>query len=307
MLAELQKYLLDFGITSDLQIKIIKSLIAFSVLLLIRLSASKLIHHRLTKQRLIYRWQKLSSFVFYIFLFLIVGGIWYSGVQSLATFFGLATAGLAIAFKDYLSNVAGWVYIFWKEPFKIGHRVQIGKVIGDIIDTGIVHISLLETGSFSNAEQPTGRIIFVPNSHIFTESVANYDLSFPFIWHEVDVVVTFESDWKKAKSVVEKMIKNNSLVYDEHSLRNFRREAKQFLLPKMVLDPQIFTSVADHGVRLSARFVCEPRSRRKIEQKVWEDILTNFADDDTIDFAYPTNRFFDNRLEGKKGKSEAAH
>jgi len=298
---ELQKYLLSLGISTELQGRILKSVIALTVLLLIKQVASKVISNRVKDEHVEYRWQKINFYTFYILLLLIVGGTWYSGIQSLATFLGLLTAGLAVAFKDYLINLAGWFYIFWKEPFKVGHRIEIGNVMGDIIDLGALHISLLEVGSFSNSEQPTGRIVFLPNSQVFTNSIANYDISFPYIWHEVDIVVTFESDWEKAKTLIKENLKNNSLVYDEDSLKKFRKESKQFLLPKLALDPIIFTSVADHGVRLSARFVCEPRNRRTVEQKIWEDLLKIFRTDNTIDFAYPTTRFYDNKLEGKRG------
>ena len=297
---QLQNTINQFGLTPVLQVKLFKSFIVIALFFIFKSIVLKIINKKLKQQDAIYRWQKITSYSFSLFSFIIVGSIWYSGVQSIATFFGLIGAGLAVAFKDYLSNIAGWLYIFWKEPFKVGHRIQIGAHVGDIVDIGPVQLSLLEIGSFANSEQPTGRINFLPNAKVFTEVISNYDLSFPYIWHEIEVVVTFESDWKRAKSIIEDRIKNNSLVYDEHSLGRFRRQSKNFLLPDMILDPKMFTSVADHGVRLSARFVCEPRNRRTIEEKVWEGILERFSNEDSIDFAYPTQRFYNNMTEGKE-------
>lgn len=296
---DFQNRLIHIGISEPTQINILKSIIALGILIAIRSAIVKIVHKKIADQKIIYRWQKITSYGFYASLFLLVGGIWSKGLQSLATFFGLLSAGLAVALKDYLSNLAGWLYIFWKEPFKIGHRIQIDTLVGDVIDIGFIQTSLLEVGNFSNSEQPTGRIVFLPNSRIFTNSLANYDLSFPYIWHEIDIVVTFESDWVKAKKIIEDRISSNSLVYDEHSLQRFKNQSKRFLLPDMTIDPIIFTGVVDHGVKLSARFVCEPRNRRTIEQKVWEGVLEAFSKEEHIDFAYPTQRFYDNSKEGK--------
>ncbi len=299
-LMELQNSLSAIGFTPDLQIKLFKSVIALGVLFIVKIIAPKFLYGNLQEKNMIYRWQKIISYSFYLFLIATMANIWYSNVQSIATFLGLIGAGLAIAFKDYLSNIAGWLYISLKQPFKLGHRVQIGNLTGDIIDIGLVQISLLEIGNFANSEQPTGRISFLPNSKVFTEPVSNYDLSFPYIWHEIEVIVTFESNWRKARSIIDGKIKNNSLVYDAHSLRRFRKQSKNFLLPDMNLDPKMFTSVADHGVRLSARFVCKPRNRRTIEEKIWVEILDAFSREEAIDFAYPTQRFYNNTIEGKK-------
>jgi small-conductance mechanosensitive channel len=295
----IQRNLAEIGITTDIQGKLIKTVVVFLLLFFIRKIVARITASKINQKEELYKWGKIGTYSFYIMSFILIGNIWFQGVQSLATFFGLLTAGLAVAFKDYLSNTAGWLYILWWEPFKVGHRISIGDTIGDIIDIGPVHLSLLEINNTANAEQHSGKIIFLPNSKLFTDSIANYDMSFPYIWHEIHVVVTYESDWKKAKEIIKNVVNESSLVYDEHSLRRFRQDSKKFLLPEATLNPEVYTSAVDHGVMLAARFVCEPRNRRTLEKKVWEDLLQRFAQEDGIDFAYPTQRFYDNKLEGK--------
>ena len=67
------------------------------------------------------------------------------------------------------------------------------------------------------------------------------------------------------------------------------------------LTPTVYTSVQDCGVLLTIRYLCDPRQRRSTEQAFWEDILDEFAACNDIDFAYPTQRFYNNALEGKEG------
>ena len=72
------------------------------------------------------------------------------------------------------------------------------------------------------------------------------------------------------------------------------------------LTPTVYTAVKDSGVLLTIRYLCEPRRRRGTEEAIWEDVLTEFAKCDDIDFAYPTRRYFDNLLEGKHRARAAA-
>jgi hypothetical protein len=67
------------------------------------------------------------------------------------------------------------------------------------------------------------------------------------------------------------------------------------------LTPIVYTAVKDSGVMLTMRFLCDPRQRRSYEQIIWELVLKEFGKCDDIDFAYPTQRFYNNMSEGKRG------
>ncbi len=75
--------------------------------------------------------------------------------------------------------------------------------------------------------------------------------------------------------------------------------SRRFMIFYSKLTPIVYTRVVDIGVELTLRYLCDPRERRGLEQVIWEDILDSFADFDDVDYAYPTQRFYDNRLEGK--------
>src|SRR3989441_12617332 len=120
-----------------------------------------------------------------------------TGVQTCA----LPISGLAIALKDPVTNLAGWIFIVWRRPFEVSDRVEIGGHKGDVIDIRLLQFTLNEIGNWVNADQSSGRIIHIPNGKVFTEPVANYDKGFKYIWNEVPVLVTFESDWRQAKAI----------------------------------------------------------------------------------------------------------
>ncbi|MEZ5277143.1 MAG: mechanosensitive ion channel family protein [Opitutaceae bacterium] len=248
-----------------------------------------------------YRLRKIVTYVTWSLAFLIIGRIWFAGFEALSTYLGLLSAGLAIALQSPLVNLAGWAFILWRKPFSVGDRIQINEHRGDVIDQRIFMFSLLEIGNWVDADQSTGRVIHIPNGKIFTDVLANYAQGFYYIWNEVAVLVTFESDWKKAKEILMKLAQHHGGTISETAQQQLRAAAKKFMIFYKNLTPTVYTSVKDCGVMLTIRYLCDPRKRRTTEQELWEAILEAFARHNDIDFAYPTQRFYANEREGKPG------
>ena len=186
------------GISPELQLRLFATLATIVGLWLVHRIALGLVYRRVRDPWGRYRWRKGLTYVLVAAGVVIVGRMWFAGVQALATFLGLLSAGLAIALKDPVADLAGWAFIIWRGPFEVGDRIQIGPHAGDVIDLGLFQFTLNEIGAWVQADQSTGRIIHVPNGKIFTDPVANYNKGFKYIWNEVPVLVTFESDWRKA-------------------------------------------------------------------------------------------------------------
>jgi small-conductance mechanosensitive channel len=227
--------------------------------------------------------------------------IWLGGVTGLAASIGIISAGIAIALHAPLTNFAGWIFLTVRRPFTVGDRIQIGEHAGDVIDLRLFAFSLVEIGNWVDADQSTGRILHIPNGKVFAETVANYTQGFNFIWDEIPVTVTFESDWRKAKELLTEISKRHAVLTSDEAARQVREAASTYLIKYEHLTPIVWTSVADIGVTLTIRFLSDPRRRRSAEAAIWEDILDTFSAADDIDFAYPTQRFYDNVSEGKPG------
>ncbi len=248
-----------------------------------------------------YRIRKLVTYIIWPIAFIVIGRIWFSGFQAISTYLGLLSAGLAIALQAPVVNLAGWAFILWRKPFAVGDRVQLGEHRGDVIDQRIFMFSLLEIGNWVDADQSTGRVIHLPNGKIFTEVLANYGQGFHYIWNEIPVLVTFESDWKTAKTTLLKIAQQHGASISQTAQQQLRAAAKKYMIFYKNLTPTVYTCVKDCGVMLTIRYLCDPRKRRGSEQELWEAILEAFARHDNIDFAYPTQRFFANDQEGKPG------
>ena len=289
------------GMSPEFQARLLYSLAVALLLYILRYFTVKVVKKSTDDIRSIYYWQKSTSYIATILGLLIIGRIWIRGFGSVATYLGILSAGLAVALRETISNIAGWIFILWRRPFEIGDRIQIGEFSGDVIDIRIFEFSILEIGNWVNADQSTGRVIHVPNGLVMKQTLANYSQGFQYIWNEVPVLITFESDWRKAKEILLRIAEKHALHLSRAAEQRLKEAAKKYMIYYSKLTPTVYTSVEDSGVLLTLRYLCEPRKRRDTEQAIWEDVLTEFSRCDDIDFAYPTQRFYDNILEGKPG------
>ena len=282
-----------------LQDRLIRTGIVLIGLTLVRWGIMRVVGSHVESARTLYTWRKATTYMVMAMATLALGQIWSEGISSISTFLGLATAGIAIALQVPIGNLAGWAFILWRRPFKVGDRIEIGPHKGDVVDTRLFEFSLLEIGHWVDADQSTGRIVHVPNGMLFREPIANFTAGMKFIWDEIGVLVTFESDWQKAKDILDGIVEEKTKKYQEPASKELKKAAQQFMIFYTKLTPIVYTSVKDHGVMLTMRFLVDPRQRRATRRAIWESVLLDFAKYPNIDFAYPTNRLFNNRLEGK--------
>lgn len=290
-----------FAGSYGLQTKVLATVVAVLLLVAVRKLVLKFIFKRKSDVRVRYRWRKTSAYVAFGLGVFLVGRVWFEGFQSLSTFLGLLSAGVAIALKDPIVNLAAWGFIIWRQPLAVGDRIQIGEYRGDVIDQRIFMFTLMEIGNWVDAEQSTGRVVHVPNGKVFNEALANYSKGFQYIWDEVPVLLTFESNWRKAKEILLEIGTKHGGSLSRSAEERIRRAARKFMIFYTKLTPTVYTCVKDSGVLLTIRYLCEPRQRRTNQQAIWEDVLDAFGHCNDIDFAYPTRRFYDNVSEGKSG------
>jgi small-conductance mechanosensitive channel len=288
------------GLSVGVQAQIAVSCIIILALLVIRRITLGVVWRQTHDAKIRYRWQKSTTYVVSLIGVLLLGRVWLGKESAgIAQFLALFAAGLAIALKDILVNIAGWLFMIWRRPFSVGDRIQIGTYAGDVIDVRIFHFTLNEIGNWVNADQSTGRVIHIPNGRVLTDVIANYTEGFEYIWNEIPVLITMESDWEKAKALLLEIVQRDSADIVKAAEESVRHSTKKFMILYTTLTPTVYTKVGEDGVILTMRYLCEPRKRRVTEQTIWEDVLRTFAKEPQIDLAYITRRGFTNTYEGK--------
>ena len=289
----------NLGLSVGVQGQIAVSCIIVLVLLVARRLVLGLVWGQTHDAKLRYRWQKATTYLVSLLGVLLLGRVWFGGFHEAGNFLGLFAAGIAIALKDILVNIAGWLFMIWRRPFLVGDRIQIGTMAGDVIDVRLFHFTLNEIGNWVDADQSTGRVIHIPNGRVLTDVIANYSEGFEYIWNEIPVLVTMESDWERAKQILLEIVQRDSAEIVRAAEESVKHSTKRFMILYTTLTPTVYTKVGEDGVVLTLRYLCEPRKRRVTEQTIWEDVLRAFEKEPKIDLAYITRRGFNNTYEGK--------
>lgn len=287
------------GLGSPTVTKLLVTVAIIVALWLIRWAWLSITNRRTDDPQVRYRWRKTASYSLTIIGLILVGRVWLEGIQSLVTYLGLVSAGIAIALRDPIVNWFGWMFIGSRRPFTVGDRIQIGTLSGDVIDIGVSTFSVLEVGAHDLGEQTTGRIVHVPNGKIFIEPLTNVTQGFNYVWNEIPITITFESDWRRAKTILEGVLRERIESVTEEAARFIRDASRKFLIRSANVHPVVYTRIVEDGVELGLRYVCEARSRRKSTESVCEAVLEAFATEPSIDFAYKTTRIFRQTEEGK--------
>lgn len=288
----LQEWIVDVQniIGVDSQIRLLISILFVIVVATIYSKVMKQKHETMVDMEKYYNLKKRSGNITAGLTIMLLAMIWVEEFKSFSTFLGLFSAALAISLKDIISNMAGWLFIVWRKPFKVGDRIEIGSISGDVVDTRLFHFTLMEIGNWVEHDQSTGRVIHVPNFKIITEPMANYGQGFQYIWNEISVLLTFESDWKKAKKILLKIAEKHAEHLSAEAEQKVRMAARKYMIIYNYLTPIVYVSVKDSGIQLTMRYLCEPRKRRTTVDEIWEDVLQDFSMYNDLHFAYNTQR-----------------
>ena len=236
------------GISPANQTKLLYSLLILLAFGIIRFAVLKIVWRLTDDPKTRYTWKRTVSFIVGFLTLVLIGSVWIKAIGQFGAFLGLLTAGLAIALKDPLTNIAGWIFILTRKPFTLGDRIQIGEHKGDVIDIRLFQFTILEIGNWVDAEQSTGRIIHLPNGTVFTTSQANYTTGFKYIWNEISVLVTFESNWELAKKILSKIIKEHAESLSEDAEKKIIEASKKYMIFYRYLTPTVYTSVRESGI-----------------------------------------------------------
>lgn len=283
------------GLEPEIQDKLFTTLFTILFFWLIKTLLFKLFNKSIKDEIVKLRWKKSITPIIYVMMIITIGRIWIIAFHSLANYLGLLSAGIAIALKDPLVNLFAYTYILGRKPFSVGDRINIGDISGDVLDVKLFQFTVLEIGNWVEGDQTTGRIVHVPNGIIFTDNLVNYTDGFNFIWEELNVLITFESNWKKAKMELSNILDEKAAPWSVDATKQIRKRDKEFMVFTTSTSPSTYLSVEESGVKITLRYMMNPRKRRWCQQIIWENVLQVFDENDDIEFAYPTTRFFNSK------------
>ena len=244
----------------------------------------------------IYLINKIINFLNITVAVLIVAFFYIDNATYLVTILGFASAGIAIAMKDWFMNIFGWFVILMTGNFKVGDRIKVVlqngqvEVIGDIIDITASRIVIHEDVTLTTytKNRRAGRIVFVPNNVIFTNPIYNYTHNgLRAVWDGIDITITFDSNYKKAEYLAKEITKKYSKGYTDITRKQLNKLRSIYNIKNTQVEPRIFTFIGEYGIVISCWYL-NNYATLNLRSKISAEILDAFLKEDDITIAYNT-------------------
>jgi small-conductance mechanosensitive channel len=235
-----------------------------------------------------YRQRKFLNTAIIVLAVMLIGLLWARRLQRTSTFLGLVGAGVAIALRDPLLSVAGRIAIFAGHMYTVGDRIEINQLKGDVIDVGFFYTRMMEIGSWIKADQFSGRIVQFSNSMIFGSAVFNYTQNFSYIWDEVVLPITYDSDLQAAKNILLTAGRDYSRDFLKDAQSDLKAMQRYFVVPQFELEPTVFVKVTDNWLELSMRYVVNPKQRRAGASFIYENVFKQLREREDVKIASTT-------------------
>ena len=269
--------------------------VIIAVLFILFFLTKLVIKKYITDNERIYMAHKMLTFVNVSLIVIIVAFSYIDNVSYFVTVLGFASAGIAIAMKDWFMSILGWLVIVLGGSMQVGDRVKVDKdgivYVGDILDISLLRITILEdiTLTTYDVNRRAGRIVFIPNNYIFTTLIANYaHATLKTVWDGIDVTITFDSNHRKAVHIAKEIARKYSKGYTEITRTQLNKLRNRYSLKNTNVEPRVFSFAEANGVCISAWYLTNAYATLTLRSTISVEIIDAFNEADDIQIAYPT-------------------
>ncbi|UCD92405.1 MAG: mechanosensitive ion channel family protein [Methanobacteriota archaeon] len=217
-------------------------------------------------------------------LWIVAGGP--QGIDFLSL--GLVSAALIYVLQKPLLNIVGWAVLTYRRIYHLGDRIKVSDVRGYVTNISVMNTTVREFGGWMSGDTFTGRLVSIPNSQILETNVFNYTRDTKFIWDEVMVSITYESDIVAAKKIV---MESTEKVVGKFMRKYAKRVRAKYefsdMREMMIEEPRVLLTLGDFCVQLFAVYFCPVHRRREVRSRITSVILKRIRAVDNVQIAYP--------------------
>lgn len=201
--------------------------------------------------------------------------VWYTQLKTVATTLAVIAVAIVIATKEYLLNITGFMFRSTARNFTIGDRIDLGDMRGDVVDTTVMGVSVLEIGPGTN--QYTGRTVFIPNSKFLSASVKNETRMRNYVFHVISFPLKAEDDWESAERILLDIAHDIVAPYVSEIREYIRKLTRKHSLDAPAVEPRIYIQIPEPGrINLVLRMPVPIQRRGRVEQEVIRNYLSRF-------------------------------
>ena len=266
------EYLSDWLSENPIIMSLVKYFIWVLIVVLVIQFIRRFLKRNLPDNTTRYKSQKGVEIVGY-FLIVILSVSYFTGsIKDFTLAIGLFSAGVAFALQELFLAVAGSIYIFIIKVYRVGERIEINGIKGDIIDIDSMYTTMMEIGEWVSSDNYSGRIVKISNAFVFKVPVYNYSRDFPFIWDEFDLPVHYDSDIEMAKNILTQIASEELSDYSEKSKTRWKNIVNKYYIEDAELAPTLSITMTDNWINLNLRYIVDYKKRRLTKNILQERI-----------------------------------
>jgi small-conductance mechanosensitive channel len=214
--------------------------------------------------------------------------IWLGFGSNFTVAMGILGAGIAFASQETIGSFAGYLSIVTGNLYHIGDRVRVGAVTGDVLDISMLRTTVMEIGEWVKAEQYTGRVVTIANRAVFSEPVFNYTQHWEYLWDEITVPVTYDSDWRRAREIMLEHAEEYTAHLQVDAQVELQALMTRYPVHEQSVQPKLYVLMTDNWIELTLRYVVGARERRKVTAQLHHELLQHFQNEAEITVASAT-------------------
>lgn len=260
-------------VSNPIVLKVMKVLL-WVVLIMVAVGfLRRTVKRRISNTAYRYKTQKFIELVgYFLIIFMVLMYVTLDDLKDYTVIIGLFTAGLAFTLQELILSIAGSFYIFSVRVYKPGDRIEIHGITGDVIDIDSIYTTLMETGVWVSSDNYSGRIVKISNAFVFKGPIKNYSMDFPFVWDELDVLVTYGSDVPLAKELILQVANDYLQSFTENSRLNWEQMVARYFIEDAKIEPSLALSLTNNWIQINLRYITDYRLRRNTKHELFERI-----------------------------------
>ena len=268
----------DLGINKDYVHLTILTILTILFFDLIKLATRKIYSELPVSDKKKYFRNRKIKISLTIICWLIIVLIWKEQIKGLITLISFISAAVTIALREIIFNFFAGLYINAKKVFEIEDRIEIKGIKGDVITMHSLGFEMLEIAEGNEYEQSTGKIVHIPNSTVFSEPTKNFTKAFKYIWDEIKINITLDSDIEETKSIIYQILDSNEILKEIPKKMEDQVDdvTVEYRIYYNKLEPIIYTRINESHIELSLRYLVHPKKIRIVQNEIYLKILEEY-------------------------------
>jgi len=224
-----------------------------------------------------YHIRKMVTAAAYIIIFFFITILFADRLKHVGFAVGFLGAGVVVALQDVIASLGGFIAIGVSNLYRVGDRVQVNETRGDVVDISMMRTTVLETGNWVSGDLYSGRVVRIPNSVVLKGLVFNYSQGFRFVWDEVRIRLTSESDHQHTREMLLRVAKETVSDYLVEAQGAWKQIVENYRIENPVLEPTVTLQAGGGSLEFSLSYLVDYARRTTVKDRLFTKIVDEVA------------------------------